>query len=1049
MLVPLHAKSYYSLGYGTASPADLVERAAAQGLPALALTDLDSLAGQPLFHEHCAREGVRAITGLELRRRPPTGRGPGTRAGRIVLLARDRSGYSSLCRIVSLRRGGAGTSEEQAATRDPVRAVAAHPAGLYVMTDDPRTLGELLAAPGVEQSSLRALIVRPTQAREAQAQIVAMAVSRRVPLVADPEVAMLDAGDHALHVLLAAIHCNRPVGEIDPVYRDAAMHWQRAPQSNAALYADLPQAVAEAGRIADACRFELRAAGPVLPGADAFGGTHPARLLAERCHAALREARAAGRCLDAAYAERLAAELDIIGQFGYAAYFLLAAEIAAAARRKNIPLTPRGSAVASLVIHLLGVSPLDPVAHGLYFERFLHTNRQTPPDIDLDVCSRRRDVLLLWMRRRFGREQTAMVGAHQGFGLRLALRLGLKALGTAPKRAERLCALLESRRELQLDGTRHELESSLPEMLFPVPERRLVPLIRRLVGIPRQLAMHPGGLVVADGRLDDRVPVEAAKRGLAVTQYDLRGIRLTGLMKLDVLGNRFLSQLVETTALVTSMPPAECIATIPLDARATLERIDRADTIGCYQLETPAMRALLRRLHIRSMEDCVAALALVRPGAAAGTAKRDFVRRVRGEQAIEPVHPVIAARLNRTHGLLLYDEDLMDVLSLVGGISRGAAEAIRTAIIDASTRLELRRVESDFVAAAIRHGSAPELVRSAWQTAVKFAAYSFSRAHAWSHGLLAWQAAWLKSQHLLEFGCALLNDYGGAYPLRTIGADVARAGVALLPPSINESALACTVVPDGPPAIRIGLSRIKHLARRSATSLLARRSRGGPYPDLEALCRNFRLTHRELRALVLCGACDGLPPLSPSAYPLPHEAFIDAIEQGGSIDQAAAAAARLEHALDETPDQDRTRAWQGLVRIRNELDLMDLHPSGHPMALLRSEARRLGCVASGELAARARHDGQQRTRFAGIVAASRRHRPHGEGRRELYYLTLEDEEGLVETIIPPPAYPRLAPRVTTPGPYIVEGTLEEDYGHVYMVIGELLPFYDRDRLSPD
>ena len=639
-----------------------------------------------------------------------------------------------------------------------------------------------------------------------------------------------------------------------------------------------------------------------------------------------------------------------------------------------------------------------------------------------------------------------MVGAQQGFGLRLALRLGLKALGTAPKRVDRLCALLESRRELQLDGTRHDLDSSLPEMLFPVPERRLVPLISRLVGIPRQLAMHPGGLVVADKRLDDRVPVEAAKRGLAVTQFDLRGIRLTGLMKLDVLGNRFLSQLVETTALATSTPEAARAAAIPLDDRATLERIDRADTIGCYQLETPAMRALLRRLPIRSMEDCVAALALVRPGAAAGTTKRDFVRRVRGEQPVEPVHPVIAARLSRTHGLLLYDEDLMDVLSLVGGISRGAAETIRTAIIDAPNELELRRVEADFVAAAMRHGSAPELVRSAWQTAVKFAAYSFSRAHAWSHGLLAWRAAWLKSQHQLEFGCALLNDYGGAYPLRTIGADLARAGVALLPPSINESALPCTVVTDGPPAIRIGLSRVKHLARRSAASLLARRGRGGPYADLEALCGSVRLTRRELRALVLCGACDGLPPLSSSAYPLPHEAFIHAIEEGGSIGQAAAAAARLEHAFDDTPDQGRTRAWQSLVRVRNELDLMGLHPSGHPMALLRSEARRLGCLPSGELAARARRDGQGRTRFAGIVAASRRHRPDGEGRRELYYLTLEDEEGLVETIIPPPAYPRLASRVSTPGPYIVEGTLEEDYGHVYMVIGELLPFYDRNRL---
>ena len=1005
------------------SGAELVERALALGLPAVALTDVDSLSAQPHFHDLCQRNELRAITGVELRF-------CASRADRrLVLLARNTEGYRSLCRIVTRRRGGAGAAEQRLAAEDPVAAVCRNPEGLFIMTDDADALGRLARARELERRDLRALLRRPWSPAS-ERSLLRMAENLGVGAVADGAEALAAPADRPLERLLDAIRRGATLAEPDLF---AASNAPASPVRAAAeeRFADVPKLVAESHALADACRFALRRGAPLEPCANLFGAHTLHAELAARTAAALREARAGGRCRAHAYADQLAHELEVIDRLGYAGYFLAAAEVAAEARKLEIRLAPRGSAVASLAVHLLGISGLDPLAQGLSFERFLHAEREGAPDIDLDVCSRRRDELIRACYRRFGEARVAVVGAHHRYRLAGALRHGLGVLGVRDAEIERLLARL----------ARHGVHEATPELAalpdvpYPVSAQALRTILR-LVGIPRLLALHPGGMVVAPGPVADVVPVERAARGLTVAQYDAASIETTGLTKLDILGNRFLTQLGDTLELAAHGRPADAgpapVERIPLDDAATLASIDEADTIGCFQIETAAMRALLMQLPIRSLADCVAAIALVRPGAAAGSVKREYVRRAHGYAPLHPPDPVIAETLRPTHGLLLYDEDLMRLASRIAGLPLAAADRLRTAVIEAD-REGLLELEAQFMQRAAAHGYAGATAEHAWQAVAQFAAYSFCKAHASSYAVMAYHCAYLKRHYPVEFACALLRSYGGAYPLRTIAADLARHGVPILPPSVNASDLESSVERDAGGAargVRVGLTRIKRVSSNTAGAVIARRERSGPFGTVAELLAELRPSRRELEALVLTGACDGLAPLTPEAYPFAHAALLE-----GALDARRSAEPRA-----DARTEART-AYSRLVRIRNELQYLGMHLADHPLRVLRAEAARYGCRTSQELRAGAP---AAAVRFAGLVAASRRHKGEHAADPTLF-LTLEDEEGLLETVVGEARYAELDPRLTTPGPYLVEGDVKLDYGRVYLEASAIWPFHMRAR----
>ncbi|MBJ6725995.1 PHP domain-containing protein [Geomesophilobacter sediminis] len=1044
MFIPLHVKSDYSLGYGTASIEELVERASRLGYPALALTDIENLYGQVRFHRQCREYGIRPITGIELRSGFDLRQGVGSRHGRMVLLARNDTGYRSLCHIVARRRGAVGESKEKA--DDPVALLLKHREGLFALSDDPAALARLVAG-GFPRPMAGLLIVRPGTDEEPAPRVEA---ARRLGIraVADLDCLLLDPADHPLHLLQLAIRTGTALREMEMAAEaESVDRLLISPEAADVLFHDLPAAVAAAEEIAATCSFDLIQ--ELAPRSDLLSEEANALQLRQLCSRAISLREAPEPAWLQVHRVRLDQELATFAALGFSRFMLQVAEILGYCRDNGIPTAVRGSAVSSLVIHLLGGSPVDPIAEGLLFERFLHPGKSSWPDVDLDLPWHRRDEVIDFVYRHFGHDHVAMVAAHHSFRYRSALREGLKAWGARPALIESLSRALPPEELEPQEVDFLDLAAQLPEETAAEdPLRRyekapmlteILPLVRRLVGRPHHLAVHPGGVLIERFPLRDRLPLERAPKGVVITQYDSVAVAELGLVKIDLLGNRCLSELEETLRLAQAEPCS--LAALPREDPATLELIDRADTLGCFQLESPAMRVLLARLPIRSSSDLTAALALIRPGAASGEVKRSFVRRARGEERALPVFPALADRTATTQGLLLYEEDVMELLSRTGGVSLAEADELRRGIVrsggDAEVLAELqRRFLEQLPEEAGEQGRAR--ARRAWLTAARFAAYSFNKAHAASYARLAYYSAYCKVHYPLQFACALLNHHQGLYPLRVEANDLQRMGVRLSLPEVNRSSYSCGLeMSQGTAAtVRIGLAKVKGLSRRAALELIEVREDGGPFLSLRDLLERVPLIIRDVTALVFSGACDRLPPLTRQGYPFLHETVLKRFREGAPLDDLD----RLHLTLPPLSDADRQRVtlYQSLTRVRNELIHLEMSVTAHPMRLLRPEARRCRCLTVAQATAR---PAGEPVRLAAVMAAMRRV-PIREG--ILQYVTLEDETGLLEGVVLPQRYRLMGERVTTPGPFLVEGILQRQQEVPFLEVIRLDPFHERE-----
>jgi DNA polymerase III alpha subunit len=592
------------------------------------------------------------------------------------------------------------------------------------------------------------------------------------------------------------------------------------------------------------------------------------------------------------------------------------------------------------------------------------------------------------------------------FGPRGALRHGLRALGLAPREIDRFCRALPPG-DLPAPA-------DLPWRLLERPMHASIDLFSRLSRRFQHVAVHGSAVAIGERRL--ALPLEVAAGGAAVTQFDGLGLELLGARVVDLLGSRTLSALELARRELPGVAPPD-----PRDGSdpGTLALLQSARTIGCAELETPAVRSVLRRMPVRGLRDLTAALALVRPGAAAGAAKAAFLRRARGVERPRPIHPELATVLRATHGLLVFEEDLLAAAMHATGWTAARAEELRDRIVrHAGDEERLRELVEAFVEAAAARGLPRVEGQEVWRALERLSAYTFSKAHAASHAVLAWQAAWWKSHHPAAFACGVLQEYGGAYPLRTVAADFARAGVRLLVPDVQRSGARARLEDQ---AVRLGLAELKHLRRRTRERLIACR----PFRDFDDLVARAAPARRELEALVLAGACDALAPLAGADYPLAHERLLagrDATPDGG---------ARL-----GGPGADTYRA---LVRVYNELRFLSLHVSDHPMRILRDEARRAGCATSAELELGAPGE----VRFAGLVAAT--HRAMDPRGRPMLLATLEDETGTLECTLAPREYSILGSALSKAGPFLCSGRAQSSDGEVRLALRSVEPFHLRPR----
>ena len=994
-MTPLVVHSHYSLMWGTASPRQLCRAARQLGYERLALTDIDNLYGLWPFLAACRHEGIAPIVGAEVTE-------PG-RSRRAVCLVETDEGYRNLCRLLTRRH-------LEAEAFDLENDLIARADGLAVLTVDP---GLLAAWHDAGVTVAAAMPCRPLAAGH---PLQVTARRRGVPVVAVPGSYLIRRDDFAVHRLLRAIDRNTCLSRLAPEAIAPADAWLAAPDEYRRRFAVCPETLDAAAAIAARLTFTGPDFGTVLPPLPGPDGPPAADRLRADAYAGAH--RRYGGELTEAVVERLERELKIIAAMGFAAYFLIVRDIVALSPRT----CGRGSGAASLVAYCLGITNVCPLKHNLYFERFLNPGRTDPPDIDVDFAWDERDaVLQAVLARHHG--HAAMVANHVRFQPRMALREVAKVYGLTDAEIGRVVKRLpwywraeETDADL-LAGLKKQPELKTVE--FPPPWPEILAHAQRIIGTPRYLSVHPGGVVITPRPIDAYVPVERAPKGVPIIQWEKDAAEDAGLVKIDLLGNRSLGVIRDALANLQANGAAVDEARWePEDDLATQASVAQGRTMGCFYIESPAMRLLQQKSRVGDFEHLVIHSSIIRP--AANDYIREYIRRLHGGPW-DPIHPRLTDVLEETFGIMVYQEDVSRVAVALAGFSHAEADGLRKILSKKDRELQLRDFARRFREGARAQGVSEAQIEAIWDMMMSFDGYSFCKPHSASYARVSFQAAFLKVHHPAEFMAAVISNQGGFYSAFAYVSEARRLGLEVLPPDVNASDVRWA---GEKAALRVGLLSIKDLAADTQERIVAGRA-DRAYAGLGDFLERVRPDTAEVRALVHCGALDRLAPgagraelLWESARRLPSRSTAGRAARNRSLFEAPDADERTPHL---PPDDARER-------LRREFDVLGFLCDRHPIELYADAVHRAGAVKAVDVPRRV----GRRVRFAGWlitgkVVATKKGEP-------MEFLTFEDETGLVETTFLPEAYRRFCHLLDRERPYLLSGKVEEDWGAVTLTV---------------
>jgi DNA-directed DNA polymerase III PolC len=1016
MFTHLHVHSNYSLLDGAIPLAELVSACRDLGMEAVALTDHDALYGVVEFCALCNQAGIRPIVGMEA-----TLEGDKS----LVLLAQGKEGYANLCRLSSEAKAGAAGY----LTLDRLRG---RTEGLIALSGGKRGhLNQLILAgrQGEAQVLARELVLLfgpgnvflemqiQEEKDESDAALLALGASRLgLPTVATNNVHYLWPGDATRHRVLSAMRATTTLEEPHPDKRLYPSLYLRSPKEMEALFFHYPMAVENAGRIAERCRLDLLTGTRVFPSVKIPPGETSRSTLSRKCWEGAQRRYAT---ITPEVEERLRHEVETVDELGYTPYFLVVADIVGYAIEKGIPWSPRGSASDSLACYCLGITQVDPVAHDLYFERFLNRERSDPPDIDLDLCSRRRDEVITYVYQKYGVDRVAMVSTVVTLQARSAFREVAKAFGLAP---EKIDALSERLPHLWHPGMRDEIDKAYQKILAQDRDPLLAQVIemsRVFEGFPRHLSIHPGGMVIAPGPITDWVPVQLASKGLIITQYDLEGIARLGLIKIDLLGIKALTVLADAVELVRRGRgiTLDLEKTPPEDER-TAQLLSRGETIGCFQMESPGMGSMLRELGAKNLSDIIAAISLYRPGPLQGSLKDAFVRRHAGREEVTYLHPKLRPILHETYGVVLYQEQVLRIAHDFADLSLAQADVLRRAMSKFKASAEMATLKEAFIRGGVEHSGADlPTAEAIWRLLESFAGFGFCKAHAASYAVVAYRSAYLKANYPAEFMCAVLANWGGYYPQATYLREARRLGLAVRPPHVNHSGREFTLEREatGKVTLWMGLDQVRGLTEKTIQRIIAAREER-PFSSLLDLQARAEPRPLEMADLVRVGAADGLGPSRPTMLrSLGLWEPEDGKKRGAPTKQQLMMALEaFDQAQPPLPEYSRPE------KMAIEKELLGLGVSVHPLEFYTAELEKRHVVPSSRLA---EHVGESLL-VAGIRAMAHR-QTTGNG-QVMLHLTLEDLEGIIEVTLAPETYRAYQGLLRGSGPYLVRGRVRRD-----------------------
>lgn len=1077
--IELHCHSSFSFLDGASSPLELAGRAAELGYPAFALTDHDGVWGSMEFAVACKGAGIRPLTGAELT--VTLDRAEGARPFHLTLLVEDQAGYRNLCRLLTMAHAGTRDSPDRRAASPsvPVEALTGRTEGLICLSG---CAGNGLVAsawaegdPGRGESVARVLrdrfgpegfrieLQRPwwRHDRARNRWLERLARTLGVPTVATGNVHSHDPARSHLQDALVAVRVGTGLAASEPWRRGNSTSVLASPAQMAARFRDHPEAVVETVRIAERLEFDLeRELGYRYPQAD---DPDADRALAEACRQLLAE-RYPGGPLAARAESRLESELKIIRGHGLSGFFLLhrdlldlAREVATEVRGPSTaravlpPGRGRGSSVSSIVCYLTGLSHVDPVAANLFAGRFLNEEITTAPDIDLDFPRDIREALIPRIHDRYGHDRSALVAAFPTYRARGAIRDFGKALGIPEGELELASRAIDFHGGS--DGFHRDLAVAIgPERAHSRAWRHLADLVEESRNVPRNPSQHSGGMVISTRPLIEICPiVPTAMEGRQIVQWDKDSCQDAGFLKIDLLGLGMLSA-VERCVDEIHRARGETVdlSRIDLDDDPTFEAIRRADTTGVFQIESRAQMQMLPRMQPRDLDDLTIQVALVRPGPIQGGAVHPYIeRRARRQEdpgyEIPYAHPLLEPVLNDTLGVIIFQEQVIEVAMHVAGFTASEAESLRRAMSRKRSRRALEAHHRRFVEGATANGLTVDQAEGIYAQIIGFSGFGFPKAHSAAFGLLAYQSAWLRVHYGPEYLTALLNEQPmGFYPPDSLVQDARRHGIEVLPPDLNHSRVECstewpsgsgpvasgsdpgpagrtapaaTSATGGQPAVRLGLGYIKGVTEKEMESLVAERERGGRFRDLGDLRSRLPLRREDLELLAWAGALRSLP-RGERASGLWDVGLLPRLPAGGEQRQ-------LSLALEEGdgPGLAEPEDW---ARVRAEYGSIGMTLEGHPMALVRPglPERVRTTVEAAALPDRSW------TEVAGLQVA--RQRP--ETANGVIFILVEDEHGTMNLMLPPGIAARYRLVVKTATLVRARGRIESRQGVVSLSV---------------
>ena len=984
-------------------------------MPALGLTDHHSLSGVVEFHDACVHAGVKPIVGLEVEAALPhemENITPGT----LVLLAINMAGWRSLCRISSSLVGDGDTL--------PFERLASENNGLLCLTGGRRgTLTRLIASR--EQQLAESWITQlseifadrlyielqqhTTDDIELCLGLTTMAHRLLIPTVATHDVHYLKPDQAHLQEVQTAIRLIRPLNELGPMDIAPPDASFVTPQEMLNRLPNFPYALEATQEVAERCQLVLPLGKLHFPELPLPTGMSSQDLLRQRAQAGA--SRLYGQITPELQA-RLDHELSVIGEYGYSSLFLIVEEILNFARQEGIPFSSRGSAASSLVAHCLGITSPDPIRLNLYFERFLNPARATPPDIDTDLCSRRRDEVIRFVYERFGTDHVATVCTINRFRSRSALREAAKAYGLP---AEEVSALADSLPYRWFgpsrDGKADDPFAELSERYTTQKHQALFKDAAALVGLPHHLSVHPGGVVISPGPITDLAPTQLAAKGVTITQFDLDSIERLGLVKIDLLGIRGLTVLGDVVGIIANekLPEGEhtgksvlteILETIPGTDPDVSQMVSEGRTIGCFQIESPGMRATLKEVKARSMDDIMVALSLYRPGPLTGGLKDAFVRRHLGKESTEYLHPALSTLLADTYGVILYQEQVLRIAHELGGFSLAEADMLRRAMSHFDPGKQMQTLKDKFVSSAWERNQVPEdIANRVWELMAAFAGYGFPKAHAASYAQVSWRSAWCKTHYPAFFMAAVLANWGGYYSQRVYMTEARRLGLKLRPPQVNYAQREFSVkVLEGKPVLFMGLDQVRDLTQRTQMAILRNR----PFSTLADFLGRVDPRPIEAENLVKVGALADIGTIPDLLHQLDQGGW-----QGGQLSLFS---------MDEGSRED----WSLEQKVAAEEEIVGTGVTAHPLELVKKQIAEAGALTTVDAAFKL----EEHVRVAGMRQIWRRSRTtRGD---YIYFMSLEDLEGMLDVVITAEVYQRTRAALSTGGPYVVEGRVELD-----------------------